>query len=81
MAMNSLFVGLPLMLGNCLLVQQNRKVVKPLGTLGILERLFQMGIISEAEYKKKKAWYVETLLELYILDLITEDELKQKLNK
>lgn len=50
-------------------------------TLGILERLFQMGIISEGEYKKKKTWYVETLLELYILDLITEDELKQKLNK
>jgi hypothetical protein len=64
-----------------MLVQQNRKGVKPLETLGILERLFQMGIISEAEYKKKKTWYVETLLELYILDLIPEDELKQKLNK
>lgn len=50
-------------------------------TLGILERLFQMGVINEKEYAKKKAWYVETLLELYILDLITEDELKEKLNK
>lgn len=50
-------------------------------TLGILERMLKMGIIDEKEYKKKKAWYVETLLELYILDLITEDELKEKLNK
>jgi hypothetical protein len=39
------------------------------------------GEITEEEYKKKKAWYVETLLELYIKDIITEEELKEKLNK
>lgn len=49
--------------------------------LGHLERLLMNGIITEEEYKKKKTWYVETLLELYIWDLITEDELKDKLNK
>lgn len=49
--------------------------------LGHLEKMLMNGEITEEEYKKKKAWYVETLLELYIKDIITEDELKEKLNK
>lgn len=49
--------------------------------LGKLELMLKLGVLTEEEYKKKKAWYVETLLELYIWDLITEDELKDKLNK
>lgn len=49
--------------------------------LGHLEQMLMNGEITEAEYKKKKAWYVETLLELYIKDIITEEELKEKLNK
>lgn len=49
--------------------------------LGHLEKMLMNGEITEEEYKKKKAWYVETLLELYIRDIITEDELKEKLNK
>lgn len=49
--------------------------------LGHLEQMLMKGEITEEEYKKKKAWYVETLLELYIKDIITEDELKEKLNK
>lgn len=48
---------------------------------GHLEKMLMNGEITEEEYKKKKAWYVETLLELYIKDIITEDELKEKLNK
>lgn len=48
--------------------------------LGHLEQLLMNGEITEEEYKKKKAWYVETLLELYIRDIITEEELKEKLN-
>ena len=39
------------------------------------------GKITEAEYKEKKAVYVETLLELYIKDLITKEELYEKLNQ
>lgn len=50
-------------------------------TLGHLEEMLMNGEISEEEYKKKKAWYVETLLELYVKDIITEEELKEKLNK
>ena len=49
--------------------------------LGRLEKMFMNGEITEEEYKKKKAWYVETLLELYIKDIITEEELKERLNK
>lgn len=49
--------------------------------IGHLEQMLINGEITEEEYKKKKAWYVETLLELYIKDIITEEELKEKLNK
>lgn len=49
--------------------------------LGHLEQMLLTGKITEDEYKKKKAWYVETLLELYIRDIITEEELKERLNK
>lgn len=49
--------------------------------LGHLEEMLMKGEITEEEYKKKKAWYVETLLELYIKDIITEEELKERLNK
>ena len=49
--------------------------------LGHLEKMLMNGEITEEEYKKKKAWYVETLLELYIKDIITEEELKERLNK
>ena len=49
--------------------------------LGHLEQMLMNGEITEEEYKKKKAWYVETLLELYIKDIITEEELKERLNK
>ena len=49
--------------------------------LGHLEKMLMEGQITEEEYKKKKAWYVETLLELYIRDIITEEELKEKLNQ
>ena len=49
--------------------------------IGHLERKFMNGEITEEEYKKKKAFYVETLFELYVLGIITEEELKERLNK
>lgn len=39
------------------------------------------GQITEEEYKYKKAVYVESLLELFIKDIISEEELKEKLNQ
>ena len=49
--------------------------------LGELEKKLLAGEITEEEYKEKKAVYVETLLELYIKDLITKEMLEEKLNK
>jgi hypothetical protein len=49
--------------------------------LGKLELMLKLGVLTEEEYRKKKAWYIETLLELYCWDLITEEELKEKLNQ
>ena len=52
-----------------------------MNTLGKLEQLLMSGEITEDEYKQKKAVYVETILELYIKDIITEEEMKEKLNQ
>jgi hypothetical protein len=52
-----------------------------MNTLGHLEQLLLSGEISEEEYKEKKTVYVETLLELYIKDIISKEELYEKLNQ
>jgi predicted protein tyrosine phosphatase len=52
-----------------------------MNALGHLEQMLLAGEITEEEYKKKKAIYVETILELYINDIITKEELYEKLNQ
>ena len=52
-----------------------------MNTLGKLEQMLMEGKITEEEYKKKKAVYVETILELYCLDIITKEEMLEKLNQ
>lgn len=49
--------------------------------LGRLEKALLKGYITEKEYQEKKTVYVETLLDLYCRDLITKEELYEKLNK
>ena len=49
--------------------------------LGNLERMLLAGEITEEEYKKKKTIYVELIFELYCLDLITKEEMYERLNK
>ena len=49
--------------------------------LGKLEKLLLAGEITEEEYKEKKELCIETLLELYIKDIITKEQLYEKLNK
>ena len=49
--------------------------------LGKLEVMLLTGEISEEEYKEKKATYIDTLLELYVKDIITKEELYKKLNE
>lgn len=50
-------------------------------TIGHLEQKLMNGEITEEEYTKKKMLYVETLYELFFKDYITEEELKDRLNK
>lgn len=52
-----------------------------MNTLGKLEQLLTEGKITEEEYKEKKAVYIETILELYCLDIITKEEMYEKLNQ
>lgn len=52
-----------------------------MNTLGHLEQLLLNQEITEEEYKKRKAVYVETILELYIKGIIDEEEMKKKLNE
>lgn len=49
--------------------------------LGHLEQRLMNGEITEKEYKEKKTVYVETLLELYCKDIISKEELFEKLNQ
>jgi hypothetical protein len=56
------------------------KELKPLKTLGLLEKLLVAGMITEEEYKERKAVYVESLLELYCLGIITQEQMNEKLN-
>lgn len=51
-----------------------------MNTLGKLEKLLLQGKITEAEYKEKKTEYIEILLDLYIRDIISKDELYERLN-
>ena len=50
-------------------------------TIGHLEQKLMNGEITEEEYTKRKMMYIETLYELFIKDFISEDELKERLNK
>lgn len=52
-----------------------------MNALGKLEQQLLSGEITEEEYKEKKAVYVELLLELYINDLITKEQLYERLNQ
>lgn len=51
-----------------------------MNTLGHLEEMLMNGEISEEEYKERKAVYVETILEMYVMGIIGKDELYEKLN-
>lgn len=52
-----------------------------MNTLGKLEQMLMEGKITEEEYKEKKAVYVETVLELYIMGIIEKEEMYEKLNQ
>lgn len=49
--------------------------------LGHLEQRLLSREITSTEYKKRKTRYVESLYELYVEDIITYEELREKLNR
>lgn len=52
-----------------------------MNALGHLEKLLMDGKIDSEEYRKRKAVYVETILEMYVKGIIDEAEMKAKLNE
>ena len=39
------------------------------------------GDITEEEYRERKAVYVETILEMYVLGIISKEQMQEKLNQ
>lgn len=52
-----------------------------MNTLGDLEKMLMNGEITEEEYKERKKVYVETILELYVMGIITKEQMQEKLNQ
>jgi hypothetical protein len=59
-------------------ISTERKI--EMNTLGLLETLLVANMITAEEYKERKAVYVEALLELYCLGIITQEQMNEKLN-
>lgn len=51
-----------------------------MNALGHLEKMLMAGEISEEEYKERKATYVETILEMYVMGIISKEQMQEKLN-
>lgn len=51
-----------------------------MNTLGHLEKMLLAGKISEEEYKERKAVYVEVILEMYVMGIISREQMQEKLN-
>lgn len=52
-----------------------------MNTLGRLEKLLMNGEITEEEYRERKETYVETILELYAIGIISKEQMQEKLNQ
>lgn len=52
-----------------------------MNTLGKLEQMLMNGEITEEEYKERKYTYIETILEMYCMGIITKEQMYEKLNE
>lgn len=52
-----------------------------MNTLGKLEQLLMNGEITDEEYKERKEVYVETILEMYVMGILTKEQMQEKLNQ
>ena len=51
-----------------------------MNTLGKLEQMLMAGEITVEEYKERKETYIEQILELYVLGIISKEQMQAKLN-
>ena len=51
-----------------------------MNTLGKLEQLLMNQEITEEEYRERKETYVEMILELYVMGIITKEEMLERIN-
>ena len=52
-----------------------------MNTLGKLEELLICGEITEEEYCERKETYIETILEMYVMGIISKEQMLEKLNQ
>ena len=52
-----------------------------MNALGHLEKMLMAGEITEDEYKERKAVYAETVLEMYVMGILTKEQMQEKLNQ
>lgn len=52
-----------------------------MNTLGKLEQLLMDGEITEDEYKERKETYIEIILEMYCMGIISKEQMYEKLNQ
>lgn len=52
-----------------------------MNTYSKLQKQYMLKQITEEEYRKRKAIYIETILEMYCLGVITKEKMYEKLNQ
>lgn len=52
-----------------------------MNTYSKLQKQYMLKEITEEEYRKRKAVYLETILEMYCLGYLSEEELYERVNK
>ena len=52
-----------------------------MNTYSKLQKQYMLKQITEEEYRKRKAIYLETVLEMYCLGYISEEELYERVNE
>lgn len=52
-----------------------------MNTLGKLEQMLLNNEITEEEYRERKEVYIEQILELYVMGIITKEQMQAKLNE
>ena len=50
-------------------------------TVGRIERMYLDGEITEEEYLERKTTYIDLIVEMYCLGMITKEELYERLNQ